>query len=131
MVNPRKSIIPKGWSIVSLLGTAALAGAAVAGCGGQAAQPVSMVSATTTGATTTAARVAKSEKKAAKPAPIRQSKVKLRVPAANAAFRGPRTVSVPKGWSAEVWALVPDARLEAWTPQHRLLVSSPDNGEIV
>jgi len=121
----------RGWSIAALLGTAALAGAAVAGCGSQEAQHVSMASATTAGVSTTAADVAKSRKKAVKPASIRQSRVKLRVPTANAAFGSARTVTVPRGWSAEVWALVPDARLEAWTPQHKLLVSSPDNGEIL
>jgi len=118
----------KGRSIVALLGTAALAGAAVAGCGGQAAQHVSMVSATA--APVSAAPAAERKKKTAKPAPIRPSKVRLRVPVANAAFGVARTVSVPKGWSAEVWALVPGARLEAWTPQHKLLVSSPDGGDI-
>ncbi len=38
---------------------------------------------------------------------------------------------VPAGWHAELWASVPDARLEAWTPQGALLVSEPADGQIV
>jgi glucose/arabinose dehydrogenase len=38
---------------------------------------------------------------------------------------------VPKGWTAEVWARVPDARIEAWSPQGDLLVSQPDDGTIL
>ncbi len=41
------------------------------------------------------------------------------------------TLTVPRGWSAELWAHVGDARLEAWTPQGALLVSSPDDGSVV
>lgn len=54
----------------------------------------------------------------------------LRVPAANRAFGGGRTVTLPRGWSAQVWALVPGARLETWTPRGDLLVSQPGNGSI-
>jgi len=46
------------------------------------------------------------------------------------AFSVPRKLRVPKGWTARVWARVPDARMEAWTPQGDLLVSEPDNGLI-
>jgi glucose/arabinose dehydrogenase len=37
---------------------------------------------------------------------------------------------VPQGWTGEVWALVPGARLETWTPAGNLLVSSPANGTV-
>jgi glucose/arabinose dehydrogenase len=47
------------------------------------------------------------------------------------AFSQPRTLTVPPGWTAEVWARVPDARMEAWTPQGDLLVSEPDKGKVV
>ena len=47
------------------------------------------------------------------------------------AFSKPRTLTVPLGWSAEVWARVPDARMEAWTPEGDLLVSEPDRGRVV
>lgn len=58
--------------------------------------------------------------------------VRLSVPATNraGAFTTSHTVTVPRGWRVEVWALVPNARLEQWTPQRALLVSDPNDGEI-
>ncbi len=58
---------------------------------------------------------------------------KLDVPAANrtGAFTTGHTLRVPSGWKAEVWALVPNARLEQWTPHGALLVSDPDDGQII
>lgn len=41
-----------------------------------------------------------------------------------------RSVNVPEGWTAEVWANVPGARLAAWTPDGRLLVSSGAAGVV-
>jgi len=35
-----------------------------------------------------------------------------------------QSLYIPAGWTAEVWANVPNARLAAWTPDGRLLVSS-------
>jgi glucose/arabinose dehydrogenase len=43
----------------------------------------------------------------------------------------PRRLTVPAGWTARVWARVPGARMEAWTPQGDLLLSVPDSGDIV
>ncbi len=59
--------------------------------------------------------------------------VTLRVPDANraGAFTTDHTLNVPTGWTAEVWALVPDARLEQWTPKGALLVSESTAGKIV
>ena len=56
--------------------------------------------------------------------------VRLVVPAGEggAPFTTPRKLRVPPGWSAKVWARVPDARMEAWTPEGDLLVSEPDLG---
>jgi glucose/arabinose dehydrogenase len=54
----------------------------------------------------------------------------MRVPSVNSAFGKPRAVNLPRGWTAEVWALVPGARLETWTPEGNLLVSSPANGVV-
>lgn len=54
----------------------------------------------------------------------------LQVPGRNAAFGAAHAVTVPRGWTAEVWALVPGARLEAWTPEEALLVSSPTAGSV-
>jgi glucose/arabinose dehydrogenase len=39
-------------------------------------------------------------------------------------------VRLPQGWHATVWAMVSGARLEAWTPEHALLVSSPALGTV-
>src|ERR1700761_7388256 len=47
------------------------------------------------------------------------------------AFSVRRKLKLPKGWKARVWARVPDARIEDWTPQGDLLVSEPDNGLVV
>jgi glucose/arabinose dehydrogenase len=47
------------------------------------------------------------------------------------ALATPRTLTVPAGWTARVWARVPDARMEAWTPEGDLLVSDPANGTIM
>jgi glucose/arabinose dehydrogenase len=63
-------------------------------------------------------------------ASVRLIPVRLVVPAGEggAPFTTPRKLRVPLGWSAKVWARVPDARMEAWTPEGDLLVSEPDNG---
>ncbi|HEX5193885.1 MAG TPA: hypothetical protein VFW09_13870 [Solirubrobacteraceae bacterium] len=65
-------------------------------------------------------------------AAIRLHPVTLRVPTANrtSVFASRHTVLLPRGWTAEVWGLVPEARLEAWTPEHDLLVSSPTQGTV-
>jgi glucose/arabinose dehydrogenase len=42
----------------------------------------------------------------------------------------PRTLKMPRGWTASVWARIPDARMEAWTPEGDLLVSEPQLGRI-
>jgi glucose/arabinose dehydrogenase len=39
-----------------------------------------------------------------------------------------RSLNLPAGWSAEIWADVPGARLAAWAPDGRLVVSTGDNG---
>lgn len=43
----------------------------------------------------------------------------------------PHTLTLPAGWTARVWARVPDARMEAWTPQGALLVSEPNRGAVL
>jgi glucose/arabinose dehydrogenase len=56
----------------------------------------------------------------------------LHVPAPNRSgvYTSSHTLMLPRGWTAEVWAPVSGARLEAWTPQHDLLVSSPGSGTV-
>jgi glucose/arabinose dehydrogenase len=46
-------------------------------------------------------------------------------------FTSPRSVLIPQGWTMALWASVPDARLEAWTPDGALLVSRPGEGQVV
>jgi glucose/arabinose dehydrogenase len=45
-------------------------------------------------------------------------------------FDQPRSLRLPAGWRVAVWARVIRARLETWTPEGQLLVSSPDKGTI-
>jgi len=48
-----------------------------------------------------------------------------------APFDDSRQVQAPPGWTVTVWARVPGARLLAWTPDQRLLVSRPKLGDVV
>ncbi len=59
--------------------------------------------------------------------------VQLTVPAGaqQGPFAVPRTLDLPKGWTASLWARVPNARMAAWTPEGSLLVSQPDRGRVV
>jgi len=41
-----------------------------------------------------------------------------------------QSLNLPAGWTAEVWANVPGARLAAWTPDGRLLVSNGGGGTV-
>jgi glucose/arabinose dehydrogenase len=72
---------------------------------------------------------------AASPAPpvASAARVPLAVPAGEGggALATAHRLTVPAGWTARVWARVPDARMEAWTPEGDLLVSEPDNGKVV
>jgi glucose/arabinose dehydrogenase len=83
----------------------------------------------------TAAAAACSGSPAAAPVqvPAGQSGTPLVVPAGEGggALSQTRTLSVPAGWTARVWARVPDARMEAWTPERDLLVSDPHDGKIM
>ena len=62
-----------------------------------------------------------------------QSTTPLVMPAGEGggALDTPRALTVPPGWTASVWARVPDARMEAWTPEGDLLVSDPGQGKVV
>ncbi|RDH80328.1 gluconolaconase [Mycolicibacterium moriokaense] len=57
----------------------------------------------------------------------------LAVPAelAQSPLDEPREALIPEGWTIAVWARIPNARLEAWTPDGALLVSLPSTGQIV
>jgi glucose/arabinose dehydrogenase len=43
----------------------------------------------------------------------------------------PRQALIPDGWTISVWARIPKARLQAWTPDGALLVSVPAGGQIL
>ncbi len=64
---------------------------------------------------------------------VRFARVTLTAPPGNRGepFNVPRSLEVPAGWTAEVWARVPDARFATWTPQHDLLVSASESGRVV
>jgi glucose/arabinose dehydrogenase len=59
--------------------------------------------------------------------PAGWSTTPLAVPAreGGGTLSAPHTLTVPAGWTARVWARVPGARMEAWTPEGDLLVSDP------
>jgi glucose/arabinose dehydrogenase len=67
------------------------------------------------------------------PVPAGSSATLLAVPAGEGggALSAPHTLIVPAGWTARVWARVPGARMEAWTPGGDLLVSEPGGGKIM
>jgi glucose/arabinose dehydrogenase len=52
-------------------------------------------------------------------------------PGSPAPFDVPRQVRAPAGWTVALWAQVPKARLMAWTPDGKLLVSRPATGDVV
>jgi len=103
----------------SVLAVAALAAA----CSSRAAGPGA-------GKTAAPGHATASVTSAATGTSVRLRRVRLVVPAGEGggAFATPRTLQIPAGWTARVWARVPGARMEAWTPAGDLLVSEPDNG---
>ncbi|MFI5079578.1 MAG: hypothetical protein ACHQCE_00770, partial [Streptosporangiales bacterium] len=94
------------------------AGLMAAACGGPAAPPPAPAPAPASSAVPPAAA---------------RSTVNLVIPPGEGggAFATPRALTVPPGWTARVWARVPGARMEAWTPGGDLLVSQPALGRIV
>ncbi len=110
----KKLVRHRPWlTAVTLAVLTGLAAAACGSSGGQASQPGAAPSAAVSSAATT--------------------QITLQVPSGlgGGAFSSSRTVTLPEGWTAGVWARVPDARMEAWTPQGDLLVSQPDDGTVV
>ena len=104
--------------------------AAVTACTVPAGQPPATAPSTST-ATSSAAP--SSPVSAADLAASADSSTTLVVPAGEGAgaLSTPRKLTVPSGWTARVWARVDDARMEAWTPEGKLLVSAPGSGHIL
>ncbi|MDT7578817.1 MAG: hypothetical protein QOK35_77 [Pseudonocardiales bacterium] len=46
-------------------------------------------------------------------------------------FDRPRELNAPSGWTVALWARLPGARLAAWAPDGKLLVSRPGSGDVV
>jgi glucose/arabinose dehydrogenase len=120
--RPPRDLFRTGKATVAAL---AMAAAAVsAGCGAQSASSGSSRAPTAIATETANATATPSRARSG------FARVALRVPAANRAFGAGHTLRLPRGWRAEVWALVPSARLETWTPGGDLLVSQPSGGSI-
>ena len=115
---------------VALLAAAITAGAAA--CSGSAGQAHGTASQPRPSPAASAASSG-SPVSPASPVPAAQSRTPLVVPAQERGgpLSTPRTLTVPAGWTARVWARVPGARMEAWTPEGNLLVSVPGDGKIV
>jgi glucose/arabinose dehydrogenase len=66
-------------------------------------------------------------------APASNERIALAVHVGNGGppFDVTRTLVLPAGWTAEVWARVPGARFAVWTPEGALLVSRPQAGTVV
>lgn len=119
----------RAWVSVALV---ALAAPAITACGSGHASATKHRSVSTTTSASSAATTTAPGPSVTTAAAIRLHPVTLRVPAANrtSVFASRHTVLLPHGWTAEVWGLVPEARLEAWTPDHDLIVSSPTQGTV-
>ena len=108
--------IPGSLRHVSALASAGLLVAVSAGCGSAPAAAPSSAPAPTTAVSGSA--------------PLQT--VQLTVPGdlASPPLDEPRTVEAPTGWTVSVFARLDGARLLAWTPDGRLLVSRPKAGEV-
>jgi glucose/arabinose dehydrogenase len=120
------ALLCRGFTVVVFAAAVAAAAAACSGSPGQGqgqGQGQSTAAPSSSGSTVASAVQV----------PAGRSRTPLVVPAGEGggALSTAHTLTVPVGWTARVWARVPDARMEAWTPGGDLLVSEPDDGKIV
>jgi glucose/arabinose dehydrogenase len=99
----------------------------VAGCGsggGSGSGPIGSTTAVTTTPSAAASAAAKAKGR---------ELVTLSVPSSlrSGTLSSPHQLEVPKGWKASVWARPSAARMEAVTPEGRLLVSEPSLGSVI
>ncbi len=121
---------PRGLRLILPLVTAV--GLVVAACGGSSHRGSSSDAAPSSSAMPRSDSTTPTSTATTGPSPNRVTVVLAVGPGdGGGAFSQPRTVTVPPGWTAEVWARVPDARMEAWTPEGDLLVSQPGKGRVV
>ena len=115
------------WTAAALATTAGLAVAACSGSAGSGGPSASSPSASAAPASPPASAGSSASVAAA------TTPTTLQVPSGlgGGTFSQKRTLTLPKGWTAQVWARVDGARMEAWTPQGDLLVSRPGHGTVV
>ena len=106
---------------------------ALAACSPSASQGQHAAAAASSSPAPSATSAAAQSAAVAAPPPWADSTTPLVVPPGEGggALSSPRLLTVPSGWTARVWARVPGARMEAWTPEGDLLVSVPGDGGIV
>jgi glucose/arabinose dehydrogenase len=118
------------WTAAALATTAGLA---VAACSGSAGSGGSSASSPSASATSPAPASPPASAGSSTSVPAATTQTTLQVPSGlgGGTFSQKRTLTLPKGWTAQVWARVDGARMEAWTPQGDLLVSQPGHGTVV
>jgi glucose/arabinose dehydrogenase len=121
----------RGFTVALLTATVMAVAAACSGSAGQGpgpAAPSSRASAASAASSGSPAASAPTVQ-----VPAGRSSTPLAVPAGEGggALAAPHTLTVPAGWTARLWARVPGARMEAWTPEGDLLVSDPADGKIM
>ncbi|MEV6303148.1 gluconolaconase [Actinoplanes sp. NPDC051861] len=77
------------------------------------------------------ATVAPSTSVSAEVPPLASTTVRALPGTDSSPFDRERQLQAPPGWTVTVWARVPTARLLAWTPAGRLLVSRPKHGDVI
>jgi glucose/arabinose dehydrogenase len=117
-----------GWTtsllrLVGVIASAGALGAALTGCSSDA-DPASPTTSTATSVIPSATSSSTASADQLSPVPLTAASG-VDVGAASG-----HSLNLPKGWSAQVWADVPGARLAVWAPDGRLIVSTGGNGKL-